>query len=223
VAASAEPRIPLSRDRILATALGLADERGIEAVTMRELGRALGFEAMSLYNHVANKDDVLDGILDLVLAECEPPSPDEDWAATVRESAISVHDALGRHPWAAALLMAPTRVREPRLRYMDALLGRLRDAGFDADTTYHAYHVLDAHIFGFSVWQASHTYSPEEVEQLVEEVARTITPEEYPHLHEHARQHMTDGPHREVSAFAFGLDLILDGLEELRSRGQSYD
>src|SRR5690349_20551732 len=116
-----EPRLPLSRDRILQAALELADESGIESLSMRKLGQRLGFEAMSLYNHVANKDDVLDGLLDLVLAETEPPSPEEDWDAAVRSSAVSVHDALKRHRWAAALLMTPEHIRPARLRYMDAL------------------------------------------------------------------------------------------------------
>src|SRR5215211_6721878 len=153
------PRLPLSRERILQGALELTDEGGIESLTMRKLGQALGFEAMSLYNHVANKDDVLDGILDLVLAESEPPSPAGDWDAAIRASALSVHEALRRHPWSCTLLMAPGRIRPARLRYMDLLLGRLRKAGFSAETTYHAYHVLDGHIFGFSFWEASHTYT----------------------------------------------------------------
>src|SRR3954453_20255709 len=99
-----EPRIPLSRDRILQAALELADEGGIESLTMRRLGQELEFEAMSLYNHVANKDDVLDGILDLVLAETELPPPVGDWDAAIRSSAISVHQAFRRHPWACGLL-----------------------------------------------------------------------------------------------------------------------
>src|SRR2546423_5127414 len=117
MAAKTERRLPLSRDRILQTALELVDTGGIESLTMRKLGQALGFEAMSLYNHVANKDDVLDGILDLVLAESEPPSPAGEWDAAIRASAISVHDALRRHPWSCGLLMSPGRVRPTRLRY----------------------------------------------------------------------------------------------------------
>src|SRR5256886_14423300 len=105
MATQTDPRLPLSRDRILHTALDLADESGIESLTMRRLGQALGFEAMSLYNHVANKHGVIDGILDLVLAECEPPAPGGDWATAIRRSAISVHDALRRHPWSCTLLM----------------------------------------------------------------------------------------------------------------------
>ena len=219
MAAQPEPRLPLSRDRILQAALELADAEGIKSLTMRQLGQTLGFEAMSLYNHVASKDDVLDGIIDLVLAESEPPSPSGDWDAAVRSSAVSVHQALRRHPWACALLMAPDRVRPARLRYMDSLLGRLREAGFSAETTYHAYHVLDGHIFGFSLWETSHTYSAADLSDMVAMFTRTITTEEYPYLHEHAQQHFDEGPHHEVSAFDFGLDLILDGLKKIHDAG----
>jgi AcrR family transcriptional regulator len=215
MASTPEPRIPLSRERILQAALELADEGGIESLTMRRLGQTLGFEAMSLYNYVANKDDLLDGILDLVLAESEFPSSEADWHAAVRRSAISVHQALRRHPWACTLLMSPGHIRPARLRYMDLLLGCLRDAGFSADTTYHAYHVIDGHIFGFSFWQTSHSYTPSEVTDLVATLAETIPADVYPHLHEHGRQHLSEGPHREVSAFEFGLDLILDGLQKI--------
>src|SRR3954447_22718424 len=124
-----ETRLPLSRDRILQAALELADESGIESVTMRGLAQVLGFEAMSLYNYVANKDDLLNGILDLVLAETEPPSPAGDWRTAIRSSAISVHQGLTRHPWACPLVMSPGHIRPARLQYMDSLLGRLREAG----------------------------------------------------------------------------------------------
>jgi AcrR family transcriptional regulator len=209
-----EPRLPLSRDRILEAALALVDEHGIEALTMRKLGQALGFEAMSLYNHVQNKDDLVDGILDLVLAEGASPAETGGWDAAVRASAVSVHQALRRHPWASTLVMSPGHIRPARLRYMDALLGRLRQAGFSAETTYHAYHVLDAHIFGFSMWQASHSYTPAEESDIVGMFERMIPADEYPYLHEHGLQHLTEGPVHEVSAFELGLDLILDGLRK---------
>jgi AcrR family transcriptional regulator len=217
MAAQTEPRLPLSRDRILQAALELADEGGIDALTMRKLGQTLGFEAMSLYNHVANKDDVLDGILDLVLDETEAPSPAEEWRTAIRSSAISVHDGLTRHAWACPLLMSPGHVRPARLAYMDSLLGRLREAGFSADATYHAYHVLDAHIFGFSLWQANHSYNAGQVADMAAEFARMIPVDVYPYLHEHGEQHLTKGPLHDVSAFELGLDLILDGLEKRRA------
>jgi AcrR family transcriptional regulator len=207
-----EARIPLSRDRVLRAALDLADRAGVEAVTMRRLGEELGFEAMSLYRHVANKDDLLDGMLDLVLAEWQLPDGEGDWSEAIRTTARSVHEALRRHPWAARLLMTGARVRPARLRYMECLLGSLRDAGFDAGSTYCFYHVLDGHIFGFSLWEIAYTTPVDE--RRVSELMQTIPWDEYPHLAEHRDQHMNDGPHREVSAFEVGLDLILDGLQE---------
>jgi AcrR family transcriptional regulator len=216
MATQPEPRLPLNRDRILAAALELADDGGIESLTMRKLGQTLGFEAMSLYNHVANKDELIDGMLDLVLAESETPSSGGDWEASIRASAISVHDALRGHPWAAPTLMAPGRLRPARLRHMDSLLGRLREAGFSTETTYHAYHVLDAHIFGFSLWEAAHTFSDEAAAEMKASFDRLIPAEEFPHLREHGEQHFAEGPHQDVSAFEFGLDLILDGLRKIR-------
>ena len=199
-------------------ALELADEGGIESLTMRKLGQTLGFEAMSLYNYVANKDDLLDGILDLVLDESEPPSPAGEWHAAIRSSAISVHKGLTRHPWACPLLMSPGHIRPARLQYMDSLLGRLREAGFSAETTYHAYHVLDAHIFGFSLWQVNHSYNAVQFSDMAAEFARMIPVDVFPYLHEHGEQHLAEGPHHDVSAFEFGLDFILDGLKKIRER-----
>jgi AcrR family transcriptional regulator len=210
---AAEARLPLSRDRILHAGLDLADGSGVETVTMRRLGEELGFEAMSLYRHVANKNDLLDGMLDLVLAEWQLPDGQGDWMGAVRTSALSVHDALRRHRWAARLLMTGRHLRPARLRYMECLLGRLRDAGFDADTTYHVYHLLDGYIFGFSLWEIAYTTIPLDAE-AVSRLMQTIPWDEYAHLAAHRDQHMSDGPHREVSAFEVGLDLILDGLDE---------
>jgi AcrR family transcriptional regulator len=209
---SPEPRAPLTRDRIVRAALEIADEQGVDAVTMRRVGHELGFEAMSLYRHVAGKDDLLNGMLDVVLAEWEVPADDEDWAPAVRSSALSVHAALRRHPWAARLLMSGSHLRPARLDYMDRLLGTLRRGGFDLDTTYHVYHLLDGHIFGFSLWEIAYTTGAAADDELVAKFVASVPWEEYPHLTEHRDQHMTDGEHREVSAFEVGLDLILDGL-----------
>ena len=211
----AKTRKPLSRERILESALALADENGIDALSMRKLGQSLGFEAMSLYNHVANKDDLLDGMLDLVLAEMEAPLPKEGLPG-IRKAAISAHESLKRHPWAAGLLMAPARVRPGRLAFMDALLGALRGAGFSPETTYHAYHVIDAHVIGFSLWQSTHDFTlPDEITgDLQGFLDRMLPQERYPDLHAHGMQHLEPGPLQDTSAFEFGLDLLLAGLEE---------
>ena len=206
-------RIPLSRDRVLGAAVDLADASGVEALTMRRLGEELGFEAMSLYRHVANKKDLLDGMLDLVLAEWQLPDRQGDWAEAIRTSARSVHDALRRHGWAAQLLMTGVHIRPARLRYMERLLGTLRDAGFDADTTYHVYHLLDGYIFGFSLWEIAYTTIPVDAD-VVSRLLQTIPWDEYAHLADHRDQHMSDGPHGQMSAFEVGLDLILDGLRK---------
>ena len=180
---------------------------------MRRLGEELGFEAMSLYRHVANKQDLLDGMLDLVLAEWQLPDGRDDWREAIRVSALSVHDALRRHRWAAQLLMTGSHLRPERLRYMDALLGRLGDAGFDAQTTYSVYHLLDGYIFGFTLWEIAYTTVPIDAE-VVSKLMQTIPWDKYPQLAEHRDQHMSEGPHREVSAFEVGLDLILGGLQK---------
>ena len=208
-------RKPLSRERILAAALEVVDEQGIEALSMRKLGQSLGYEAMSLYNHVANKDDLLDGILDLVLAEMEPPAPYGGLPA-IRASALSAHEALKRHPWAATMLMSAARIRPARIQYMEALLASLRNTGLSAETTYHAYHVLDAHIIGFSLWASTHGKMPDNIEDVRAWFDEMIPVATLPHLHEHGLQHLDDGPHHDVSAFEFALDLLLGGFERLR-------
>ena len=207
---STRARTPLTRDRILDAALALADEGGVEALSMRKLADRLGFEAMSLYRHVANKDDLLGGMLDRVIAEWET-EPDGEWHAAIRAIAVSLHDSLRRHPWAAPLLLSVTHGARPgRMGYMNALLRHLREAGFDADTTYHAYHALDGHIFGFSIWEIGHMQAPVDAGPVLERLKPLL--ERLPDLSAHVDAHFADGPHREVSAFEFGLDLILDGL-----------
>lgn len=209
-----ETRTPLSRDRILEAAVGRADASGVAALTMRRLGDDLGFEAMSLYRHVANKDDLLDGMVDLVVAEWELPARDGDWAEAIRASARSVHDALRRHPWAAQLLITGLRLRPARLDYMEGLLVALRRGGFDADRTYHLYHLIDGFIFGFSLWEIAYTSMAADVEARASKLMHAIPWDDYPNLAEHRDQHMTEGgAHKDISAFDVGLDLILDGLQ----------
>ena len=214
---TARKRTPLSRERVLRAALALADEGGIESLTMRKLGQELGVEAMSLYNHVANKDDIVDGIVELVLAEIEVPSSEGDWKTEVRRTAISSHEVFLRHRWACGLMMRGTTVSPARMQWMESLLRTLREAGFSADMTHHAYHALDSHITGFTLWQVSMPFETKaELLDLAEVFLRQIPADEYPYVIEHAEQHIAPSSPDGATEFEFGLDLILDGLERLR-------
>lgn len=216
--ASAEPRIRLSRDRVLRAAISLADQEGIGSVTMRRLARELGVEAMSLYHHVANKDEILNAILDIVETEIEMPSPGADWKVAIRRTAISYHDVLERHPWAASLTLSATGTRPARWRYMDAILGCLREAGFSAMATDHAYHALDSHISGYTLWAAQIQIEPEKLPDMAATFLRELPADEYPYLAEHVHQHLAERDPEDEGSFVFGLDLILDGLERIRDR-----
>jgi AcrR family transcriptional regulator len=200
---------------VLQAALKLADKGGIEALSMRKLARELGVEAMSLYNHVANKHDLVAGILDLVASEFELPADGADWKTSMRQSAISAHDALSRHPWAAGVWMSTPEPSPLRLRYADALLRSFREAGFSKDLTYHAFHIVQNHILGVALQESSFPFDREELKELAATFLRDFPADEYPDLAEHTRQHMEPDEQHE-GAFAFGLDLILDGLERRR-------
>jgi AcrR family transcriptional regulator len=206
----------LSRERVLRAAVALADAEGIEALSMRRLAKELGVEAMSLYNHVANKDEILSGIVDIVASEVEVPGG-ADWKASIRQSAISAHDAFLRHRWAVPLMMRTTTVIPTRMRWMEALLRTLREADFSANLTHHAYHALDSHITGFTLWQVNFPFDTrEELLELADDFLRKIPADEYPYFIEHAHQHLVEPDPDEPNEFEFGLDLILDGLERLR-------
>ncbi len=211
------PRTPLTRERVLRAGIALADEAGIEGVSMRKLGQELGVEAMSLYNHVANKDDLLTGITDLALNEIEL-SDEGDWKAALRQSAVSAHDVLFRHPWACSLAMSPGRTLTTQVHRMEWTLRRLREAGFSADVTYHAYHALDSHVLGFTLWQLGHSsIATDDFADLAASFLRKFPVNDYPYLNEHAQQHLTGFGREGKGAFELVLDLILDGLEQLRA------
>lgn len=209
-------RTPLNRERVLRAAVALADKDGIEALSMRRLGNELGVEAMSLYNHVANKDDLLNGITDLILGEIELPS-DAEWKDALRRHAISAHDVLLAHPWACSLALSPDRTSQVSVQRADWMLRQLRVAGFSPDLTYHAYHALDSHILGFTLWQLGHGIVDQaQIADLAASFFRMYPPEEYPYLYEHAQQHLTGFGRGERGAFELVLDLILDGIERER-------
>jgi AcrR family transcriptional regulator len=213
--AKAEPRIPLSRERVLSAAIALADESGIESLSMRKLAERLGVEAMSLYNHIANKNDLLEGIVEAAAGEIVTPADDVDWKKAIHEVAISAHETLLRHPWASGLWMGTTP-GPARMRYGDSLLGAFRGAGFSKDLTYHAYHIVESYVLGFTTQVLNfRSVDESQFEDVVAAFIRGDYAEEFPHFTEHALQHME--PHDDgVNAVELGLDLILDGLERLR-------
>ena len=214
---SRQPRTPLTRERVLRAALALADAGGIESLTMRKLGQELGVEAMSLYNHVENKDDIVDGITELVLAEIEVPSDGSDWKSEIRRTAISSHDVFLRHRWACSLMMSRPKASTPRMLWMEAVLRTLREAGFSADMTHHAYHALDSHITGFTLWQVNMPFETKaELVDLAQDFLQQIPADAYPYIIEHAEQHLAPESPDGATEFEFGLELILDGLERLR-------
>ncbi len=218
-AAKRKPRVRLNTDRVLRAAIEIADKRGIESLTMRKLAQELGVEAMTVYYYFAKKDDIVDGILDFVVSEIEVPAGGGDWRVALRHSAISAHKVLVRHSWACSLMMSPARVRPARFRYMESLLGRLREAGFSANMTHHAYHALDSHILGFTMWEVGYTTGIRALPDSGERLRRELTLAEYPYLVEHMGEHQRkSGREGGESEFEFGLDLILDGLENIRVR-----
>ena len=215
---SPEPRSPLSKDRVLHAAITLADRGGIGALSMRKLAQELGVEAMSLYYHVAGKDEILNGIVEIVESDIELPDRGSDWKQALRRTAISAHDVFERHPWAASLTLSATGRRPARWRYMNAILGCLREAGFSAEMTDLAYHALESHIAGFTLWSSQIDVDEEELPGQAAEFLATLPVDELPYLVEHVGQHLKERSPENEGAFAFGLDLILDGLERITLR-----
>ena len=226
MATRSRSRKPLTRERVLDAAAAIADEDGIEGLSMRKLGQALGVEAMSLYNHVANKGELVGALVDRVVEQFELPE-DGTWDEAIRRCATSAHDLLVEHQWACRLALIPSNSRTlegPRVRYMEWLLRRLREAGFSAEVTYSAYHTIDSHIFGFTLWQIGHgeaakSFTPPEGEDVADWAMRLIREmrPRCPYLAEHGEQHMEPRHQRDGrTEFEFGLDLILSGLEKLR-------
>jgi AcrR family transcriptional regulator len=215
----APPRQPLSRERVVRAAMALADAGGIDALTMRRLGDELGVEAMSLYKHVANKDDLIDGMTDAVFAEIELPSGATDWRTAMRERAVSVRAALSRHPWATPLMQSRTSPGPATMRHHDTVIGTLRTAGFSVALTAHAFSALDSYIYGFALQQRSLPFETgEQTAELAEAILAQFPAEAYPHLAELTVQHVLQPGYDYGDEFEFGLDLVLDGLERARTR-----
>jgi AcrR family transcriptional regulator len=207
-------RLPLSKERVLATAIAIADKTGIGSLSMRRLGDELGVEAMSLYKHVTNKEDVLDNIVDIVASEIEPPAIGGDWKAAMRRRAISAHEVLMRHPWATMLILTRAPVGPAMLRYVNATIGCLREAGFSYPLVDHAWNAIDNHIYGFTLQRLNFPFEPEEYAKVAASFLPHLPREQFPHLYGLSVE-VIEGRHTGLNDFTFGLDLLLDGLERL--------
>lgn len=199
-------------------AISLADKGGIETLTMRKLAQELEVEAMSLYHHVANKDDILDGMVDIIFSEIELPSNGVDWKTAMRERAISAREVLSRHLWAIGLLESRAKPGPGTLRHHDSVIGSLREAGFSIEMAAHAFSVLDSYIYGFALQELNLPFdTSEDLEELAGTILRQMPADEYPYFTEMIVEHVLKPGYDYGDEFEFGLDLILDGLERLRS------
>lgn len=207
-------REPLTRERVLAEAVRFADEQGVETLSMRKLAERLGVQAMSLYHHVANKDQILDGMVDQVFAEIELPSAGGGWMNAMRRRAVSARDALRRHPWAVGLLDSRAHPGPATLEHHDAVLGCLRSAGFSVPLAAHAFSVLDSYIYGFVLQEQSLPFQSEpELETVAEGIFASLPEGAYPHLVELATEHALKPGYDYGDEFGWGLELVLDGLD----------
>jgi len=222
--APAAARQPLNRERILNAAVDLADRDGIDALSMRRLGGELGVEAMALYRHVGNKEELFDGMVDLVVSEIDPAAESADWKQNFRSRVLSARQALLRHRWASAAIVSRENASLTMMAYMDSMAGILRDGGFSVDLTHHAMHVLGSRVLGFvqELYDDSNaaTLDPTVVEQMREQLAG-----QFPHIAEilekvsHDEATIVGAGCDDQWEFEFGLDLILDGLERKRLAG----
>ena len=213
----ADGRARLNRDRVLQTAIKLADEGGIERLSMRRLGEELGVEAMSLYNHVSNKEDLLNGMIDAVYAEIELPSHDEDWKSALRKRSLSVREVLVRHPWANGLMDSATSPGPGTLRHHDRVLGTFRNGGFSLALTAHAFSALDSYVYGYAKQEKSLPFDTEEqAAAMANAMLAHLPASEYPYLHELMTKHVLRPGYDYADEFTFGLDLVLDALERER-------
>ncbi|HMQ28417.1 MAG TPA: TetR/AcrR family transcriptional regulator [Acidimicrobiales bacterium] len=213
-------RPALSRDTIVTTAVALADEDGMAAVSMRKVAAELGVEAMSLYHHVANKDDLLDGMVDAVMAEFEVPDEAEDWRDALRHRCRSARAALRRHPWALGLIESRTSPGLDTLHHHDAVIGVLRSGGFTVAGAAHAFALLDAFLYGFALQERNLPFdSGDGAGELAGEIVGQLTADQLPHLVEMATEHVMRPGYDFGDEFDHGLELVLDALDRARPDG----
>ena len=207
---------PLSRERVLRAALAVADDGGLHGLTIRSLAQRLGTKPMSLYHYVANKDEILDGLVDLVFTEIELPEPNGRWREEMAKRCRSARQVLKKHPWSIGLLESRTTPGPATLRHHDANLGALRAGGFSVPETGHAYAVLDAFVYGFAVQEASLPFEgPDGAAEVAGPIMELMEAGAYPHMVEFAVQHAMLPGYDFGDEFDFGLDLVLDGLARM--------
>lgn len=210
-------RAPLSRELVQQTALRLADQGGLESLSMRKLGQELGVEAMALYYHFANKDEVLDGIVDLVFGEIDLPVAGADWKTTMRRRGVSLRDVLSRHRWAIGMMESRRNPGPANLRHHDAVIGNLRAAGFDMETVAHAYSLLDGYIYGFALTKMNLPFdTTSDIVEMAESMLEPFPMGEYPNLADFITEHAMKPGYDFANEFEYGLDLILEGIERAR-------
>ena len=208
----------LSKQRVVAEAVRLADREGVEGLSMRRLADALGAGAMSLYHYVANKDELLDAMVDVVFSEIEPPPEGSDWQSAMRRESESARQVLARHPWAITLMESRTTPGPANLRHREAVTACLRRAGFTVVMATHANWLLSSHVYGYALQEASLPFdTAAELADMTEDIyLPQLPPEEFPYLNESAAALLAAG-YDPAEEFTFGLDLILAALEDLRS------
>jgi len=212
-----QPRRPLNQERVLEAAIKLADQGGIESMSMRKLGQELGVEAMAVYYHFASKDEVLDGIVDLVFSEIDLPVAGADWRTAMRQRAISVREVLSRHRWAIGLMESRSKPGPANLRHHDAVIGGLRAAGFDIAMAAHAYSLLDSYTYGFALTKMNLPFdSSQDVAEVAQGMLQPFPLDQYPNLLEMLTEHVMKPGYDYVDEFEYGLDVILDGFERVR-------
>lgn len=215
--ATAEPRARLSRERVLRAAIASADTGGLEALTMRTLAEMLEVAPMALYRHVANKDDLIDAMVDVVFSEIGLPSGGADWKTAMRGRAISLRDVLARHRWAVGLMESRRSPGPANLRHHDAVIGKLRAAGFSIQMAAHAYSVLDSYIYGFALTKMNLPFDTSaDVAEVAQSMLQPFPVNEYPNLVEFITEHAMKPGYDYGDEFEYGLDLILDGLDKAR-------
>jgi len=216
---NAQPRVPLSKQRVLGAAVALADEGDVDALSMRKLAQELGVVPMALYKHVSNKDELLDGMVDVVVGEIDPPASAADWKTAIRQRVLSARSALLRHPWASRVIESRTNPTPVVLEYMDSMIGIFRAGGFSIDLTHHAMHAMGSRLLGFSqeLFDDTADADPEMEAAMLRELADT-----HPHITElvmaitHDEGSVVGQGCDDQFEFEFALDLMLDGLERLR-------